>query len=394
MSRAVRRGQPLAALVLVLFGWVAVRAAIWAPLAAELDAVGSPPGLLAEQSPPVIKAPPRSKAGAAVVFAPRDPAPTPMASKAREARAGWPVVTPLAPPFAPLAAPAPLAIPPIRDAAGPRAAPLSPRVAAGHQMLWLAAMAQLPLPAVVFENRNTSDKLGRSLDRASAAPPTPLRRWSADSWLLLRRGGAGSAPAGFAAPSYGASQLGAVIRYRLAPESARNPALYLRASSAVHAPRDEEVAAGFAFRPVGKLPILAMAELRATRLASGPKLRPAAALVSEFPPLGLPLGARAEAYLQAGYVGGPGATAFADGQLSVTRRLVRFGPAELSAGAGVWGGAQQGASRLDIGPTASLRMPLGGSLGVSARLSADWRFRVGGRAAPTSGPAITLSAGF
>lgn len=391
MSRAVRRGQPLAALVLVLFGWVAVRAAIWEPLAVALDVGGSPPGLLAEHSPPVIKALPRSKAGAAVVFAPRDPAPAAMASEAREARTEWPVVTPLAP----LAAPAPLAMPAIPDAAGPRAAPLSPRVAAGHQMLWLAAMAQLPLPAVVFENRNTPDKPGRSLDRASAAPATPLRRWSADGWLLLRRGGAGSAPAGFAAPTYGASQLGAVIRYRLAPESARNPALYLRASSAVHAPHGEEVAAGFAVRPVGKLPILAMAELRATRLTSGTKLRPAAALVSEFPPLGLPLGARAEAYLQAGYVGGPGATAFADGQLSVTRRLARFGPTDLSAGAGVWGGAQQGSSRLDIGPTASLRLPLGGSLGsASARLSADWRFRVGGSAAPTSGPAITLSAGF
>ena len=40
---------------------------------------------------------------------------------------------------------------------------------------------------------------------------------------------------------------------------------------------------------------------------------------------------------------------------------------------------------------ATLAVPLGSGGG---RLTADWRFRVAGNAAPASGPALTLSAGF
>lgn len=56
------------------------------------------------------------------------------------------------------------------------------------------------------------------------------------------------------------------------------------------------------------------------------------------------------------------------------------------------GGAQKGAARLDVGPAASAAVGLGESGG--ARLAVDWRFRVAGSAAPKSGPALTLSAGF
>jgi hypothetical protein len=70
---------------------------------------------------------------------------------------------------------------------------------------------------------------------------------------------------------------------------------------------------------------------------------------------------------------------------------MQFGEAEVSAGAGVWGGAQKGAARLDIGPTAAASFRLGESRG---RVAADYRFRVAGEAEPRSGPALTLSAGF
>jgi hypothetical protein len=109
-------------------------------------------------------------------------------------------------------------------------------------------------------------------------------------------------------------------------------------------------------------------------------------------PVDLPLRARAEFYGQAGYVGGNFASAFADGQVRVDRRVLQLGRGELRAGGGAWGGAQKGASRLDVGPTATLGMPVGDSAG--ARLGLDWRFRVAGNATPTSGPALTLSAGF
>ncbi|MBV1686578.1 hypothetical protein KRR38_02555 [Novosphingobium sp. G106] len=192
--------------------------------------------------------------------------------------------------------------------------------------------------------------------------------------------------------TYGASQLGAVVRYRLAPQSPHRPALYLRGSAALNGSREREGALGLSVRPIAGLPVVVAAEARLNDQPTGRHVRPAAFAYTELPPVGLPLGTRAEFYGQAGYVGGDFATAFADGQVRVDRRVVRVGRGEFRAGGGAWGGAQKGASRLDVGPSAMLGMPLGGSAGL--RVAADWRFRITGNAAPTSGPALTLSAGF
>ncbi len=383
MSRArgksLRRGQPIAVLLLILFGWVATRAALWeAPFAAAQGIAHAQ--LIATGSSQI-----RPKRSALVQVAAETPAHRAMLPQPSPSPTAWPMVASVAP----LAAPLP-EMPSIKPAAQPATpVPLSPRVAAGHQLLWLAAVAQLPLPAVLFDRRG--DAPLASISSPLAPQKASAKRWSADGWLLLRRGGTSIAQAGFSAPSYGASQIGAVIRYRLAPDNPRRPAAYLRATGAVRAPHDAEVAAGFAARPLARLPVVALAELRAAQLAGGTRLRPAVALVSEFPPLELPLGVRAEAYGQAGYVGGAGASYFADGQLHLTRRLARIGGAELRAGGAAWGGAQTGAARVDIGPTASLGLPVGPA---NTRLSADWRFRVAGSAVPGSGPALTLSAGF
>jgi hypothetical protein len=128
-----------------------------------------------------------------------------------------------------------------------------------------------------------------------------------------------------------------------------------------------------------------------TETAGGSELRPALMAATELAPLGLPGGLRADAYLQAGYVAGRFATAFVDGQGRVERPVARIGDAELAVGAGIWGGAQKGAARLDIGPTAALAFRLGEARG---RVAADYRFRLAGGAEPSSGPAVTLSAGF
>lgn len=385
MRGPTRRGQPLVALVLLLSGWVAVRAAIWQPPVAPPD-----PGV-AERSASL----PRTRPMLGLSGPQR--APLPEMPSILGADIPQPEASPPSLPTGWLPAPLPLA----PHDAGPAIAPPAPqpnpvpvRIAAGHQLLWLAALSQLPLPPEMALLQAGTPR------RAGAVPfpyrsPEAARRWSADGWILWRRGGsgpgAGTASSGLAPASYGASQAGAVIRYRLDPGSAHHPTLYLRASTALHQPRDEEVAAGFAVRPLAGIPVIATAELRATRLVGGESLRPALALVSEFPPLKLPLGARAEAYGQAGFVGGKGATAFVDGQLRIDRPVLRLGRAELRAGGGAWGGAQEGASRVDVGPSATLGLPLGSG---GARVAVDWRFRVAGNAAPASGPAITLSAGF
>ena len=278
-----------------------------------------------------------------------------------------------------------------------RAAPV--RAAIGHSMLLAAGLSQMELPpALLAYLQGAAARPG-----VPAAAPLPLaaparanpetRRWSTDGWLLLRRDMAQGLSGPFVAgrPSYGRSQAGAVVRYSLAPSSPLRPLAYLRASTALAGAREQEVAAGFSVRPLPGVPLRVAAEARVGETDRGARLRPAAYAVTELPPLELPLGARAEVYLQGGYVGGEFATAFVDGQARIERPLGRLGETELSAGAGAWGGAQKGAARLDIGPSAALTFRLGEGRG---RVAADYRLRVAGEAAPASGPALTLSAGF
>ncbi len=382
--RLVRpRGQPLVALALLMVSWVGARAALW-------EAPQVEPAARPEQSRA-----PANKSAKRSGLAPNhgtsfEPAPMPRLAPA-------PVPKPL-PTFN--------AVPPPDPAKAQRQLEVIKESEAHYQLLLMAGQmpltepeaniakpaSPLAIPAMLAAPASTAPVAPRQAD------PQGLPRWSGDAWLLLREGGNGFnapgaglpgaiVPAGF----YGGSQAGMVLRYRLAPDSNWRPALYLRAASGIEKPRGEEAALGFAFRPLPRVPVAAMIEGRATRTTTGTIVRPAAALVTELAPFQLPLGARGEAYLQAGYVGGRGATAFVDGQARIEKPLARLGTFRLRVGGGAWGGAQRGARRLDLGPTATLEIPLGPA---TSRLSADYRFRVAGGAAPDSGPAVTVSVGF
>lgn len=382
MSRArTRRGQPLIVLGALLFGWVGFRAALWEEIA--LPPLPSPIEAAARQIvPPIVSRAAEPHANSAST-APRAP---------QQARPISPA--PLTPSPLPLIPPQP-----VQPAPMPEFVPVGgrneiTRVAAAHQLAWMAGVAQLPVPRFVMDRLSQTDRTASLIPaeaRKARTAPLAAKRWSVDGWLLLREGGAGATGPGLPSPSYGASQTGAVLRYRLAPSSSHRPSAYLRASTAVQAPRGEEVALGLSARPLAQLPVAVQAEVRATRLASGTRLRPAVGAVTELPRFSLPGGLSGEVYAQAGYVGGPDGTAFVDGQVRIERRIARLGQGELRAGLGSWGGAQKGASRVDVGPSATLDFPLGSGQG---RVSADWRLRAAGNAAPKSGPAITLSAGF
>jgi len=376
-----RRGQPLIALGAVLLGWVGLRAALWEEIA--LPGLPTPVAeAVARVLPPVAQREAR-------------PVPTVAAAIAPVVRTPPSAPVPLAPPPVLIAVPPPASLPSLPPEFAPAGGTgEAPRVAAAHQLAWMAGVAQLPMPRFVMDRFSATNRTAALMPaeaRQARVAPLSAKRWSVDGWLLLRQGGVGTTAAGLPSPSYGASQAGAVIRYRLAPASAHRPALYLRASSAVQAPRGEELALGLSARPLARVPVALQAELRATQQARGTTWRPAVGAVTELPRFDLPAGLSGEVYAQAGYVGGPGASAFVDGQLRIERRLARLGRSELRAGLGAWGGAQKGANRVDVGPSATLDFPLGGGQG---RVSADWRLRAAGNAAPKSGPAITLSAGF
>lgn len=379
---AAYRGQPLFVLAVLLGGWIALRALLWQP-------------------PFGVAVPPRQAPAGVAAQAPAAPVP---------AMAGPPSAGPraLPPPYRQPAAPG---LPDWRaaNASGPAIAsppealptyvpPLPVRAAAGHSLMLMAGFARLGLPpeiARLFAPRGDAPPAAAPFRPLPAAPEWRGEgRWSADAWLLLREDTATPATSGRG--SYGRSQAGAVLRYRLLPASGHRPTAYLRASQALAGSRESEAALGLSARPLPGLPLAAAAELRLTRSGGRTLARPAAYAVTELPPFELPGGFTGEAYLQAGYVGGDFATGFADGQLRAERKLFELGPAELHAGGGAWGGAQKGAARLDVGPGATLRLEFGEapSRTVPARVSMDWRFRVAGQAEPKSGPALTISAGF
>lgn len=391
--RTIRRGQPLVAFAVMLGGWALARYAAWTllgsdPFVHEPVAAGTPVPAVRQVHKEVTALADRPNSGVGVRFI----SPTPAANPA--------------PQFAPVpgASPLPQLSPMQPELAPPPVATLPPKPATaadeavvamgGHQLLWLAAVSRVPLPPEVARAMAATPASAppAAIPAPALARSKPMaNRWSADGWVLLRDN---SGPAGLAAigGSYGASQAGAVLRFRLDRSSAHRPSAYLRLTGALNGTREQEAAFGLFARPLAGLPLVTMAEVRASRFTGGTRLRPAAAVVTELPPLNLPLKLRAEAYGQAGWVGGAGATGFVDGQLRLDRKLATIAGTELRAGGGVWGGAQKGASRLDVGPSANLALRLGDT--ASARVSADWRFRIAGSAAPSSGPALTLSAGF
>lgn len=217
------------------------------------------------------------------------------------------------------------------------------------------------------------------------APPAlpPARgsnRWSASAWLLVRAGEGGALATG---GTLGGSQAGARLLYRLNGNSARPLALAARLDSPLRQASGAEAAIGLDWRPAtASLHLLAE-----RRQAIGRDGRSAFSLAF-YGGGGLALADRfrLEAYVQAGLVGLRRRDGFADG---AARLAAPLGPFEI--GGGLWGAIQPGVGRLDAGPSVALRLPVRGR---GARLQADWRFRLAGRAAPASGPALTLASDF
>lgn len=219
-----------------------------------------------------------------------------------------------------------------------------------------------------------------AMQSPALVPPRPLDRWQFSAWAFARPelgsgGGGGGAALGTGA-TLGGDQAGARLTYHVNDRLSASA----RYASATGALRGDEVALGVRYRP-DALPMTLTLERRQS-LGTGPAARSAFAAYAETGIWqdGLPLGLRLEGYAQAGAVGVTSPDLFADGALTLTQP---FGD-RLAIGAGVWGGMQQGAQRLDIGPRATVRLADG------LRLHADYRQRVAGDAQPASGPAITL----
>lgn len=398
------RGQPLSVLSAILGGWVVLRVLTWQPPDWEVDRVAAAPVLPEGQVAATEELPAGGFDRGPVSFG--------IAGGYGDPQAGWfdRGGMPVQPMIQPVAITVPVAYPAPDNGAAQTLA------AAGHQLMWMAALAKVTVPqelAAYVSNHPQSPEsaapkgmpgwgqpFGNGGQVAPAAPaPVPLSpglaegrkdRWSADAWMLARRESA-AVPAS-ARPLYGGSQAGAVLRYRLAPQSRINPIAYARVTSSLGTVKESEVALGLGARPLPSLPLVLAGEARAYRDPVGKtQFRPAVLAYTELPPADLPLGFRGEAYLQGGYVGGTYKTGFVDGHVRIDRPLMDIAGTSVRVGGGIWGGAQKGVSRLDAGPGASAQLDL---VGAPSRVSMDWRFRLLGDAQPDSGPALTISAGF
>jgi hypothetical protein len=252
-SKRRLRGQPLAALLLLLGFWVGGRAVLWEPLLA--GPVGARGPAASDAGPVRLADGPERKHG---LLQP-DGQEWPRRAQAvpSPAPASVPVFAPAALPITPPppALSRPGAVLPVVPVPPPRkAAPgvLAPRIAAAHQMAWLAAVAQLPLPP------EAALALAPSPGRQAAgrADQAALPRWSADGWLLLRRvGGHIAWPAARSRLRWGRARSGAVVRYRLAPGSAHRPAPVPARQRRSCQPRGEELAAGLRPAPLAGVPV-------------------------------------------------------------------------------------------------------------------------------------------
>lgn len=225
---------------------------------------------------------------------------------------------------------------------------------------------------------------------AAQVPPVPVpavplkypSRWSFSAWSFVRRGAAGGlAPGG----TLGGSQAGGRIAFRVAGGARRPLALVLRGYAPLERPVAAEAALGLDWKPMAAIPLHLAAERR-QRLGREGRSAFGLAAYGGVSDVGLG-GFRLDAYAQAGIVGTRSRDLFADG---AARLSLAVGP-RLKLGAGLWAAAQPGAERLDLGPQASLRLPVGGT---SVTFLADWRLRVAGSARPGSGPALTMAAEF
>lgn len=213
---------------------------------------------------------------------------------------------------------------------------------------------------------------------AMPSVPGPADPWSASFWAVARQGGGALLPGG----QLGGTQAGVRILRRLDRRGDLSASLRLSAPSQG---LGREMAVGLDWKPVRRLPARLIVEERIP-LDSGPG-GTALLAVAGYGPRDLAPGLTVSAYAQGGVVARGTVEPFADGAARVSTPLT---PA-IDLGLGIWGGAQRDAQRLDVGPTLGIALPVAER---RVRLSLDWRQRVAGRAAPNSGPALTIAGDF
>ncbi|MBA4354149.1 MAG: hypothetical protein C0409_05605, partial [Novosphingobium sp.] len=251
-SASARRGQPVLALAAIMVVWMAARAAMWNPV---FETRAGTVALANHRAAPGRGAGTTGHPGASRLF------------------------------WAGAARPSPVQAGTLPQAAGAgRALPALSQTAPSQTARFLPATASGTGPVVAMPPVSPADS---ALPQHAPVKDDP--RWTFDRWLLMRAGSGDAAQAPGAA-SYGASQAGAIVRFRLGRGDAHESYGYLRTSLAINAPgKDKELALGFGTRPVRKVPLRLLAEARLYDSSqSSMRVRPVVTVITELPWQSLP----------------------------------------------------------------------------------------------------------
>lgn len=234
----------------------------------------------------------------------------------------------------------------------------------------------------------TQDDAASVARSAMVVPAVPARaaagsRWSGSAWVAAR-GGAELTP-GALGGQLGGSQAGARLVYAL--DVRKRVALVGRVTTPL-GDGLREASLGIEWQPT-RLPVRLVVEQRVA--VSGGQGGPGFGVIGGFGPIDIGHRLRAESYAQMGVIRRGATEPYVHGAMRVTHPVGSIGPLRFDLGAGVWGGAQRGATRLDLGPTLGVALPMPKQ---SLRVALDWRERIAGGAHPGSGPALTLGSDF
>jgi hypothetical protein len=264
---------------------------------------------------------------------------------------------------------------------------LHPQVA----MLPVAVIARAAIPSP-----NTVQSEASVLPTPMASPSDMINRpqdklirhgrIALSTWGFFRPDGASNALA--SGGQLGGSQLGFRLALPVAHVSdATGVSLSMRGYSPLGSRKGKEAALGVSVQKHGTLSLGLIAERR-IGIDGGGRDAFAAMVIAGVSSVPVARGFDVSAYGQAGIVGARRRDAFVDGAVTLDHPV---GASRARVGVGAWGAAQPGVRRLDTGPQVSVPLPL---VGQSARISAQWRFRIAGNANPGSGPAIIVGADF
>lgn len=307
----------------------------------------------------------------------------------------------------------PLALPPPSPAdpalapsptAAPQAQPPRPVPASGFDLATRAyaalAKGDRRSAAQLFGAALAADK---GVDAGEDAPQADtwlqaqqrlMRRWSGDAYTLRRdtgiaSGGGGGGGGAASSPVLGGGQSGGTLAWAIDPLAAR-PVAVIGRIYAAHTVgggidgRSAQAAVGLRWQVVPGLSVAAERLVAVGQDTAGDwNLRVAGGGQRR---LGL---VTIDGYGEAGVRGN--GDAYAGGQARAMAAIARARGLVFSGGPGAWGSIQHSRStvgRLDLGAGVTMATPVG------VAVSADWRWRIAGNAAPGSGPAVTISAAF